>query len=206
MYPNQPQPQPQQTPIDYLNQIAPQAPKKINFTRKQWMLIGGLGLVLLIAIIIIIAGSLSGNSKPTEQLAARLATTAKIASDAQAKLKSTDLRALNSNLKIYLTNTNRDIVAPLAESHINIKTLDKKIVADESGAAMIAKLEDARLNAVYDNTYAHEMAYQLDTTMTLMKQIYNSTGNKDLKSFLDAAYTNLQPIQKQFASFNATNS
>jgi hypothetical protein len=50
------------------------------------------------------------------------------------------------------------------------------------------------------------MAYRLDTVITLMRQINGNTNNKDLKSYLDDAMTNLTPIQKQFADFNAANS
>jgi len=38
-----------------------------------------------------------------------------------------------------------------------------------------------------------------------MRQVNNSTNNQSLKAFLDSAYTNLEPTQKQFAQFNAAN-
>lgn len=206
MYPNQQPPQPQSNySIDYLNQIAPQGPKKGFLSRKQMIVAAVLGILTIIVLILVVVVNVGGNSKPTQQLAARLIATESIVGDAQDKLKSTELRTLNSNLKIYLTNTNRDIVAPLAKDKVDVKSLDKKIVEAESGAAMTARLEDARLNAVYDRTYAREMAYQLETISALMRQIYESTSNKDLKSFLDGAYKNLLPTQKSFEDFNAAN-
>jgi len=201
MNPNDNQP----IPSDYLNQIAAQPPKKVNFVRKQPILIGGVAIIAVIIILTIIS-SLSGGIKPSEQLAARLIATKSVADDATSKIKSPELRALNSNLKIYLTNTIRDIAAPLLKDKINVNRLDKKATVAESNVQLLATLEDARLNAIYDRTYAREMAYQLDTVLTLMRQIYNDTSNKDLKSFLDSKIENLVPIQKQFADFNSATS
>jgi hypothetical protein len=209
MDPNQPQFQPQSTPqpnlsVDYLNQIAPQAPKrKIPLTKKQLMIFGALGLAIIIVVILVIVINLGSNKKPLEQLAARLQSTQTIATDAATKLKDSQLRALNSNLEIYLTNTNRDIAAPLLKDNIIVTKLDKSIVASEAGTDISARLEDARLNAVYDSTYAREMSYRLDTIVALMKQIYESTSNTTLKTFLNDAYTNLIPTQKAFANFSA---
>jgi len=194
-----------QPPPDYLNQIAPQAPRKIGFLRKRPILIASLGAVVIVIIIIVTSVLLSGIN-PTERLAARLMATESTTDGATAKIKSTQLRALNSNLKIYLTNTVRDIEPLLTKENINIKKLSKNVISAESSEKMLATLEDARLNAIYDRTYAREMAYQLDTILTLMHQIYNDTGDKELKSFLGDAQKNLEPTQKQFADFNAANS
>ncbi len=200
MNPNQPD-----YSIDYLNQIAPQAPKKSWLTRKQLIIAGVLGLLVFLALIMMVAAVSNNRPEPTRQLAARLKATEAIVSNAQKGLNSTQLRTLNSNLKIYLTNANRDIVAPLAKVGINVAKLDKNLVASEAGATMTSRLEDARLNAVYDRTYAREIAYQLETVTTLMSQVYNATRNKDLKTFIDETRINLDPIQKQFAEFNAAN-
>jgi predicted outer membrane protein len=228
MYPNQPPqgppqypPQPQApiptpgptpvpgqpyAPVDYLNQIAPQGPKKPLFTFgiKQLVMIGG-ALVVLVIILAAIVGSITGGKKdPLEHLSARLTATQAVVSAAQPNLKSSELRSLNSNLNLYMTNTNRDITAPLTSAGINVKKLSKSIVTSESTTALSARLEDARLNAVYDRTYAREMTYQLGTLMTLMNQIYKSTSNAQLKTFLESAYTNLKPTQESFANFTPT--
>lgn len=206
MYPNTPQPNP--TPVDYLNQIAPQTSKKKIFTfgPRSFILIGIALVVLVIAVSIIVNVIINTQRHPLEQLSARLNATATVVNGAQTKLKSTQLRSLNSNLKIYLTNTNRDIADPLLSAGVNVTKLSASVTKDESSDALTARLEDARLNAVYDRTYAREMAYQLATIVTLMKQIDSSTSNQKLKNFLDSAYTNLVPTQKAFEDFNAANS
>jgi len=220
MYPNQPpqtpfpqapppQQQPeQQVPVDYLNQIAPQAPKKsmFSFGIKQ-VVIGAVGLVVLMLILVGIVNTFAGGKKEAlEQLSARLTSTETVAVDAQKNLKSSKLRSLNSNLKLYMTNTNRDIVTPLKSSDINVAKLSPKVVEAESTTALSGRLEDARLNAVFDRTYAREMAYQLGTLLTLMQEIYNSTGNTELKTFLKSAYDNLKPTQESFTNFTTTDS
>ena len=192
--------------VDYLNQIAPQSAKKFQLNQRK-LIIGAIAGVVLLFVITVFAliGMARTSDKPLQQLAARLQSTEKIVGDAQSKLKSTELRSLNSNLKIFLTNTNRDITAPLADQKINTAKLDKTIVAEEVRTDITDRLEDARLNAVYDRTYARELSYQLETITTLIEQIKSSTSSQSLQTFLDNTSTNLQPTQKAFADFNASN-
>jgi len=201
-------PDQQQYPIDYLNQIASQAPKKRGFTRKQFIIIIGAGAALLISIVLFILSSLGPNTNTSQELAARLIATQPVVSSSQAKIKNSSLRSLNSTLEIYLTNANRDITAPLAKSHIDVAKLSKTITATEAASTkkISDTLENARLNAVFDRTYAREISYQLDTIVSLMVDINATTKNSDLKAFVNTSYKNLQPIQKQFSDFNAANS
>jgi hypothetical protein len=192
-------------PADYLNQIAPQTVKRSDIFKNKPIAFGAIAIVALI-IIIAIGSILSGGTKPAEQLAARLTSTDVVSEGAGSKIQSSQLLSFNSNLNIYLLNTIRDITPILAKENIDIKKLSSATTSAESNTAMLNRLEDARLNGVYDRTYAREMAYQLDTILTLMKQIYNSTGDSSLKTFLSNAYTNLAPTQKQFADFNAADS
>lgn len=214
MYPdanqNQPQtPNPQGTPpqysIDYLNQIAPKAQKKpLNSRLFLPVIIGG----LLIAIIVGFLSLVNNGTGPTtdmQTLAARITTLNKISSDAQKNIKSNNLLGSNSSLTILLTNAQQGMVTPLQKNGIDIKKLDKTIVDAESGTALTSKLDNARLNAVFDRTYAREMSYQLTTVETLMRTIYNSTNSKSMKDFLQTTSDNLVPIKKQFDSFDATS-
>lgn len=192
-------------PIDYLNQIAPEAPKQGLNNKLFFMLIGG---GLLVAIIVGVLALTSGGGGPTQKmqsLAARMVTLQSISSDAQKNIKNNQLRTTNSTLALFLTNANRDIAEPLLKNGVDVKKIDKSIQAKENGDKLTAKLEDARLNATFDRTYAREMSYQLETTAALMKEIYTSTGSKSFKEFLEKTDDNLQPIKKQLAEFNAAN-
>jgi hypothetical protein len=192
-------------PIDYLNQIAPKPARKMDILRSKPVMFGGIAIIVLI-IIVIIGSSLSGGTNTSEQLAARLISTQTVVDSANSNIQSNQLLSFNSNLNIYLINTIRDIKPILAKEGIDTNSLSSTVISAESNTKLLATLEDARLNAVYDRTYAREMSYRLDTTLTLMRQIYESTGNSNLKSFLENAYKNLAPTQAQFANFNAADS
>lgn len=195
---------PNQSPysIDYLNQIAPET-KKPGMSNKLFLFAIGGGLLLAIIVGILALSSGSGPTQKMQTLAARLTTLQTISDKAQKNIKSGDLRSTNSGLTILLTNANRDIVEPLAKNSVDIKKIDKTIATKEDGSKLTQTLEDARLNAVYDRTYAREMSYQLDTVAALMKELYTSSNSKSFKEYLVETDKNLQPIKKQFYEFNA---
>lgn len=204
MYPND---NPPPLPEDYLNQIAPKPQKRLGYFSKKPIVVGAiaLGVIILIFVIVLISSGISNSIGSTERLAARLVSTKTTVDSATVNIKSTKLRALNSSLGIYLTNTIRDATPILAKKNIKIEKLDKNVALAESNAKMLETLEDARLNAIYDRIYASEMANQLDTILILMREIYKSSNGEELKSFLDNAYKTLEPTQKEFADFNAAN-
>jgi len=206
MYPDQNQnPNQPQYSIDYLNEIAPQS-QKPGMSSKLFLFVVGGGLLLAIAVgLMLLTGGGGGPKEQMQTLAARMQGLQTIAGESQKTIKSGDLRSTNSNLSILLANANRDIAEPLLNNDVDVKKLDKAILAEESGEELKKKLEDARLNAIFDRTYAREMAYQLDTVTALMKSIYTETKSKSLKEFLIATDKNLQPIKKQMTDFNAAN-
>jgi hypothetical protein len=205
--PASPQPSTPQYSIDYLNQIAPAPAKKNLFGNRLLVAIagGGLVLVLLVGALSLLSGG-SGPTKNMQTFAARVQTLEKIVSSAQKNIKSNDLRATNSNLSIFLANTDQGMTDPLEKNGVSVTKLDKTITTAESGTDLSAKLEDARLNAVFDRTYSREMSYQLTALETLMKTIYGETKSKSMKSYLQTTDDSLVPIKKQFDTFNATSS
>jgi hypothetical protein len=208
MYPEQPQPPAAPTPPpDYLNQIAPEPAKRLKFTLgpKSIAIIGSILVLLIVTVAITVNVMVQNGRQPLRHLSARLEATATVVDAAQDTLKSSQLRSLNSGLRLYLTDINRDIAAPLESAGIKIDNIDDKIISQESPTELMSRLEDARLNAIYDRTYAREMAYQLDTLITLMKEIIASTSSNELKTFLETTYPKLEPTQDGFADFNETN-
>ena len=191
---------------EYLNEIAPVSKKaKASFLWNKPILIGGILLAVTVFVILaMLASNLSSaGTKPMKTLSARLTTTAKTVTLAHKNIKNTKLRALNSSLNIYLSNTNRDFVEILTLNKIQAKSIDKSILTAESNTKMLANLEDARLNAVYDRVYVIEMNTQLEKILLLMRQINSSTKSTKTKTFLDSAIKNLEPIQKQFEDYNS---
>jgi hypothetical protein len=195
-----------QYPIDYLNQIAP-APQKAGPSRKTFVIFAGLGVFAFIIVSLMIFSSLSaGPTNDMQHLAARLTTLKTIANAAQPTIKSSQLRSTNGGLIVTLSNANRDIVAPFAGAGVDTTKPDKTIVAAENGDKLTAKLEDARLNAVYDGAYAREMSYQLSSAISLMSKIYNGSSSQQVKNFLLATDKNFEPLKKQFDDFNPVDS
>lgn len=196
-----------QPPVDYLNQIAPSASKRppFRFTLRT-IIFGGIIVVALIAIVSGVTGFISNNQKkPWMQLSARLSSTEKIVASATGVIKNNQLKSANSDLKLYLANTIRDIDTPLKNLKIDVAKLPADITTAENGEAIKTRLEDARLNAKYDSTYSREMSYQLSTLLSLLQQLYQSSGRAETKTTLKTAYDSLVPIQKTFASFSASN-
>jgi predicted outer membrane protein len=197
----------QQFSPSYLDEIAPQAPKRSFMPNgKMFIVLIGIVAIVVVAILAIVANQIS-NSKiePWERLSARLTTTSAIAASSDGKIKNSQLRSTNSNIKLSLTNAQRDLGAPLKTIGITATELTPSVVKSESGTEMLARLEDARLNAKYDSTYAREMSFQLANLLTLLRQLYNSSNNEMNKTFLMNTYNNFEPVQKSLSDFSASN-
>ncbi|MGV9002101.1 MAG: hypothetical protein ACOH18_04075 [Candidatus Saccharimonadaceae bacterium] len=196
-----------QVPLDYLNQIAPQAPKKPMFTLNlRTIILAALAVIALIILIATIAGGLSSSSKePWQRMAARLNATVVVVDGATSRIKSSQLRSLNSDLKLYLTNTQRDLAKPLLALSVDTAKLPKDIVSEENGTGITERLENGRLNARYDSTYAREMTYQVATILSQLQILYSGNISAQTKATIQAAYDNLLPTYKTLSSFSASN-
>lgn len=211
MQPNDPyqqpnQPQPQQFSNDYLDQIAAPAPVKTMNPFFLWGLIGGL-LVLAVVVVMGISSLGSGPSASSlTSVGAKLANLQTVSDDAKKNIQSSELRTLNSNLFLSLTNTNRDLAEPLKQQ--NIKLTDKKNSSVAASTKELEelqnRLEDARLNAVYDRTYAREMLFELRTLRSDMEVLYNKSRSDELKSVLNTAANDFDPAIERLSSFNAS--
>jgi len=187
-------------PANYLDQIATHSHKNNSLLTKKPLIIG-LVVALLLSFVLLTASGTANSPKNMSTLAARLKVTSDMAISADTKIKNNQLNALNSDLKIYLTDTIRDITPILKTNNIKITSLDKKILSSEAQTNVMNSLEDARLNGIYDRTYSKKMLNQIDSVMSLMSEIYKSSNNKTFKSFLDNAYKNLGPLRDRFSNF-----
>lgn len=197
----------QPLPPNYLDEIAPQTPKHsfiLNKTRL-FILIGIIAVIIVIILSMTVSAITSSKKAPWERLAARVTATSEIAESSEGKIKNSQLRSINSTIKISLTNTQRDLTAPLLTANVEVKKISPSILAAESSTKMAARLEDARLNAKYDSTYAREMNYQLSNLLTLLSQLYASSSNESNKAFLKTTYDNFEPMQESLSLFTASN-
>lgn len=194
-------------PVDYLNQIAPQAPKKSLFTwNVRTIIFAGLSLIALIILIASIGGALANaNKEPWQRMSARLDVTEKIVDSSTRNIKSSQLRSINSDLKLYLTNTKRDLAVPIGELGIELKKTPEKIIAEENGTGITQRLENGRLNARFDSTYAREMTYQVATILSQLQILHATNVGPITKSTIKTAYDNLLPTYKDLSEFSASN-
>lgn len=196
----------QPVPLDYLDQIAPVQEKKRRFgfgLNLPTILIIGAGLI---AIVVILATAISSVSNTRverwQHLYSRLNALATIVDDGTSKIKNGQLRSANSDLKLYTTNTSRDLADRLTAMKISTKKIPKKITDAESSDTILGILEDARLNATYDTAYSRETSYVLATTLSLLKQLSLSDKSAKSRDFAQTAYTNLEPIYAVISKYN----
>jgi len=208
MEPNYQQPQPQLTPdsgLDYLNAIAtPAQTKTINP-----LILWGLIAAALIVVIVVIISIASGGNNPTKQLTLVGTSTTdlqELTEAANNDIRSSELRSINSSLTLTLTNTNRDLAEPLKKQKINLKNVKQnKTVATVTGVydKVDERLEDARLNGLYDRTYVREVTFLLKTLHADMEELFNSSRSKSLKATLETNDNNLAPLLESLESFKA---
>lgn len=192
------------SPSDYLNQIASPPPKAGMSNRLFLIIIASAVVLILITVIAMFA---SGGSKgiTTEQLGLRLQALQKTSADAQKNIKDSQLRAINSRLTTYLTDTNRDIAEPLQKSKIDLKKASKSLLDSEKKYIdeLSTLLDDARLNDEFDSTYSREMAYELNSVIIMTKALQKKTTSKSMKEFLGKAPANLESLQQELQDYDS---
>ena len=202
MQPNYPTQTPGPT-LDYLNSIAPQQQQKTMNPFVLWGIIAAVLIVMVLAIV----GMASGGNSSTNRLAQVGATGSnlkELSKGADKNIKSSELRSLNSNLNLVLANLNRDLSEPLKVAKISLANKkDKTVLAVTSEFDAVNKrLEDARLNGIYDRTYAREVTYLLKLLHSDMEKLYNQSKNKAFKQVLLDNDNSLEPLLKGFQTFN----
>ena len=195
----------QPVPLDYLDQIAPveNTNKKIGFNLKTIFAIL-LATILLAVILMVATNSITSEREERWQhLYSRLESLSEIVEDSSSKLKDGQLRNANSNLKLYTASTTSDLTTQMEAKGISSKKISDSITAAESNEAILEELEDGRLNAKYDSTYAREVSYILETTLSLLKKISTSDNSSSGREFAQSAYDNLEPIYTIISEYDA---
>ena len=194
-------------PIDYLEQIAPKEKASFGFSRKQVAIVGGVILLAFLgfAIAAVLQGSKPNISALSQQVLMKVGATGAISKDSQEHLRSRELDALNSSLTIQLANTNTGLTSAFTSAGVIVGEIGNS-KEDDTSADTTKKLDDARLNGVFDRVYAREMSFRLATIMAQLDSIHRSTNSAELREYLESTYKNLQPLQKQLEEYSATTS
>lgn len=197
-----PQPEQPNPSIDYLNQIASPVPQKTMNPLVVWVAIAGFLAVIILVITLIATGGTSNKDRMTT-IAAELTALQTITSEATENIQGSELRTLNSSLTLVLANVNRDSATAVSAIGATSDEKNKNVIAVNNEVADFkSKLEDARLNAIFDRTYAREMTYYLKTVRTQMANLYSSTKKQPVREFLQTTDQNLSPFVEGFENYN----
>lgn len=206
MYPDQQTPSGEQYPVNYLNQIAPEQPKKglpKPNLKLATLILGGILIITLLAMLI---STLTARPDIDRTISARLSQTTSIVDESHKKIKSGHLRSLNGSLKIMLTNANRDMAIFIKAKEDSSSKSSATSAEQEEANRDKETLENARLNAEFDRVYAPLMAYRLETIKTHLQTAHENSSNTEYKEFLETTINNLDPIYEQLAQFNEDGS
>lgn len=178
-----------------------------------------IGLAVL-AILIIIIGSLipqnSGNSERSqvEQIQLRSSNLIKTIGTYNKSLKSSSLRSTGQSLSSVLAETNRNLAA-LLKSDYSVSEEEKESASSLSKDTKTSEenyinklnqtLENARLNANLDRTYARQMALETAILSSLESSLLAKTSNNNLKTILTTSLNNLSPLHNAFDNFTDNN-
>lgn len=193
-------------PIDYLDSISSASGSSSKKTSDKvffGVIIGGIIIAIVVGILALM-GAGSTNPDNMEKLGIRLKALQTVVDSSRKTTVSSSLRATNTSLSLVLTSANRDIDEQLTGLGLDPKKLNPKITAEESTEELTRRLESARLNGLFDRTYAREMSYQLETLLVLIRQVESNTNNEKTKDVLNTTYNNIEPLREQFSSFDDT--
>lgn len=165
---------------------------------------GRMTLIIIILVIAVIGGGAlmflnQDKSKALQpKLAARLDTLQKIIAEGTKNAKSGDLRKINSDISIQVLSDTATIDAKLKAAGTDKP--DGASVAAEADTATFTSLKNAALDNHFDSTYQKVIAEKLESTNALVRELYDKSSNKDLRSALNDTYTHFKLLQNQLAA------
>ena len=206
MQPND-QYQPAPSGIDYLYQIAPQAPppNRSNKTKFITIAIVAAGM-LLVSLILILATNSSQVGPSPIKLAARLQKMQTISQNFSKKLRATEVQDINSSLSAILLSANQAINEPLLEHGVDAKKQAKEITALDPTEELEQKLNDAALNSQLDTTYTREMYFLLEDTLIMMETLHGKAQSESMKAYLEKFHSDFTNLKKRFEALTSAES
>ena len=174
------------------------------FSKKVLLPLGIIGGLLIL--IMIIAGIASNGSSPLKDiftLNSRITNLTETITTNREYVKSTNLRAATSTLTNVLAATT-SATAPITttdeyDSYANSSSAEEILTTlQEEFTTLNTSLENARLNARLDATYATEIAYQIILLTQLEQSCIDSTTDESVKTALTTSKENLNNLYTDF--------
>jgi len=157
------------------------------------LIAGGLVVILLGVFLLINSGDKTGALQ--QRLSARLSTMQRIIAEGKKNVHDPELSEINSVISLQVlsdtTTLNTAMKSPKP---------DDTVVASEADTASFDELKTAALNSRFDAAYRKIIAAKLESTNALIREIYDETSSKSLKTELNTVYGHLKQLQNQLAA------
>lgn len=188
-------------PSNYLDTIAAQPTQPTMKPWLLWTIIGG-GLLLVAIVFMMLLSGGTSSSERLQQTMWRMQSVNTLANASYKTIKSSQLRAANSNLTTVLTGAEQEGMAHLPEN-LQKQKQPKESKLNAYFTKLVTTLEDARLNGDFDTPYAREIAYQIGLIRSEIKYLLPN-AKATLKAYLEKLDSDLESIGTEFAQFGTT--
>lgn len=160
-------------------------------TKRTFFIIIGL-LLVIIAGIFLLSNSGDQSGALQQRLLLRQKATLDILNDGQKNITSPDLLKINSELRLLITGSNSNTETIIKKNAGKKKAKkDKTVIASESSAATLEKLNEAKLNARYDHAYQDVLTQKLMSLNSLNQELYDKSKSKSLREALSQQYEDI---------------
>lgn len=197
----------------YLNQIS--ADNRRSAQSKSFMLnpkvLIGLGIAAVVALIIIVIGSLSGSGNKERDLVYRInlrsSNLIETISNYNEYIKSSRLKTMGSSLSAVLSNTVSDTNNIIAEEYKDNKAPDKLVKEETDYITDVNNtLEESRLNGHLDRSFVRQFTLEIALLMSLESECIARTKSEGIGTVLSSSYVNLESLHEEFENYtDATN-
>lgn len=169
--------------------------KLIEFNSRTLLFIGiGVGVVILGILLLIWANS-GGVNTQLQHLSARLDTMQTIANESDRSIRNPDLRKFNSDLRLLTTGNINKLRDPMAA--VGMTQVSDGVRAQEADTATIERLERAKSGGDFDIVYARVTEQKIDTIIALIREIYDKSGNNNLREALSESYADFATLKQE---------
>lgn len=185
--------------LSYRDEMPPVPEKKkvklIEFNSRTLLFIGiGVGVVILGILLLIWANS-GGVNTQLQHLSARLDTMQTIANESDRSIRNPDLRKFNSDLRLLTTGNINKLRDPMAA--VGMTQVSDGVRAQEADTATIERLERAKSGGDFDIVYARVTEQKIDTIIALIREIYDESGNNNLREALSESYADFATLKQE---------
>ena len=191
--------------MDYLNEIAPQAPPaQINKFAMIGLIIGV--LVLAFGALAFLNGGQPNYTQEAQATYARIETLQAATKEHQSHLTENELSSMNATLTTSLGSMASELETTMKEAKIKTQLSGKEKEKEKAYADnLTSTLEDAYLTGTLDRVYARQMSYQLNILKSQLQKLRNASGNrKAIKDFYNTNSKTIDAATKSFNDFTST--